>query len=469
MPNPAPPILVLSARDRYARENGLTIAGPSEHFVAETVGPGGFIATDNLALQPPPGSKVILAGQAALTAWRGRDADLNTARAHVKLDRGVLTVATYLPIDCIDVVNHEAEDFGGGEDDESPDDKNNGKDSAPTSRKNFRFWFGADVRKLLLHERMTTCQLPQTPLIPANENIIDSFDWSHTFIDIETHPPTNTVQCLSIAGIDTPVFTFPVWDHRGAARGNLPRLFAKLVKLFSRTIVIGHNVSFDLGFLAHAHRIPWPARIEDTMVQHHRCFPESEKSLAHVISYWTNMPYHKDMAGTFTPYNAQQYNKLLTYNAADVATTRLVWLAQREWINQRPGLAASVRAANASIEVYLRAGLTGFSYNETERLGARRRLGRRIAALTKLLHRLVGYELLPSSPAQLADYFYVKLKYPVAARTDKGAPSTDAKTLYRLTGANPQNAALRVLLELRDLEKQEAMLKFKEYYRIEKR
>lgn len=455
---------IVSARDRYGRENERVVAGPTEQFLIEAA-EREFQVTDDLKFIPPVGSHVVLCGKRAADAWYNEDVDLNSARGFVRYSRMCVTVATFMPIDCVDVVSHEPEGFNLDADD-GIEDKANSKDSAPTSRQNYRFWFLSDVHKLLRGERMTSIKdyaaSPHADFVSALDQIE-----GHLFLDIETHPPTNTLQCFSFAGPNTPVYTVPVYDHRSCSRTATVRVMRALVRAMQRCVVVGHNISFDLGFLAHYHGVPWGPRIQDTMIMHHRVFPESEKSLAHVISYWVNMPYHKDTAGTFTPYNETQYQTLLRYNAADVATTRLVWQAQDAAITG--DLRASVNSANASIEVYLRAGLTGFEFDERARFDEQKKLSVKIAQLNRILNKLVGYTILATSPQQLADYFYTRLKYPVLKTTDSGQPSTAADALYELAGRRPANVALRVLLELRDLNKQADMLKFNPYYRQEKR
>ena len=462
---------ILSSLDRYARENGKKICGPPEAFIRETLGDEDFYATNDFNFTPPHGSNVVLCGPAALRAWTGKE-DLNAQRGFVHAHRMCHTVATWLPVDCVDVKNYEPETF---DEEDEEDAAGDNKDSAPTSRQNYRFWFRSDVRKLVRTERRTTVyagnsSLSRTSATDSQETIraLEKIQ-SYIVVDIETHPPTNTLQCFSFAAEDGPVYTVPIYDYRGRQRCDVTYVMALLVEAMQRCVTVGHNISFDLGFMAHYHAVPWGPRLEDTMVQHHRVYPESEKSLAHVISYWINAPYHKDSAGTFTPYNEQQYQKLLAYNAADVATTRAVWLAQRDYIALHPELAASVRAANASIEPYLRAGFTGFEFDELARTVERRRVELTAGQVGAILNILVGHDILPTSPLQLSEYLYKELRYPVTDTTDKGAPSTAADTLYKLLLRNPNNAALKAILKLRDLNKQSDMLQFKPLYRTEKR
>ncbi len=64
-------------------------------------------------------------------------------------------------------------------------------------------------------------------------------------------------------------------------------LRALAVALRDNTVVI-HNALFDLFVLAYRYGIPAPPNVYDTMLAHHRLFPEVEKSLGHCISLYTD-------------------------------------------------------------------------------------------------------------------------------------------------------------------------------------
>lgn len=465
MSRPSKVYIILSALDRYARENHKFLAGPSSEFVRSSIPEDiEIVPVADVNFYPPPKSHVILCGSSALKSWTGKD-DLNAHRGYVGWHRLCHTVATWMPIDCVDVLSYEAEGFGGDEEDDQ-DASSNNKDSAPTSRQNYRFWFQSDVDKLLNNSRRRDLK---------SVTYIDSLDPRHLdaiegplFFDIETHPATDTLQCFSFAGLSTPIYTVPIYDHASRPRVNVLSYIRALVRALRRCVVVGHNVSFDLTFLAHYHNIPWGPRIEDTMIMGHRALPEAEKSLHHAISYWINSPYHKG-DGIFNPYNEHQFQQLLRYNAADVATVRAIWLEQHARAASNSALAESFRTANASIEPYMRAGFVGFEFDERERIRARADLSRRAKQLGRILSVLVGHDILPSSPQQLSRYLYDELKYPVIERTPTGAPSTGADVLYKLLLKYPQNLALKTILALRDLNKQTDMLQFEPLYRMEKR
>jgi hypothetical protein len=459
--------IILSSLDRYARENGETLVGPPADFVREMIGADAFAGAhirhvhDTRAL-PANTTHVLCLGEAAMKTWMGREG-LDAWRGYVELTtprgvpRAVPTVATYLPIDCVDVKDYEG--FDGDDDDD--EGAGNNKDTAPTARGNYRFWFMSDVAKLYAAPRTLR---PQTVVLSPTHT-----EWQHlmtvagstVYFDIETHPATNTLQCFSLAVDDGPVLTVGVYDWTGRLIAPANTL-EMLALLFSRNRVVIHNASFDLPFLAVNYRVPFGRDIHDTMVIHHRCFPEAEKSLAHVISYWINSPYHKGDAGTFHPRNRAQYDTLLLYNARDVHTLREVHRAQMAHVARDPGLAASVELGNRSLYSYLVAGLHGFYIDLPRRLALIKELERRVFKYQMILDKLVGRAFNAGSPKQCIEYFHEDMGYPVVKKSKlTGGPSVAGDALYLLLLAHPENPVPRVILAMRDVSKQLTQLQFK--------
>src|SRR5574343_1111217 len=119
MSRPSKVYLVLSALDRYARENHKFLAGPTDTFVRSVI-PADIeiLPVGDLNFFPPAKSHVILCGASALKAWTGKE-DLNAQRGYVGWHRLCHTVATWMPIDCVDWFTHEVEGVGGGGEDDA--------------------------------------------------------------------------------------------------------------------------------------------------------------------------------------------------------------------------------------------------------------------------------------------------------------------------------------------------------------
>jgi len=466
--------------NRYDITNGYLMAGPPGDFLRETIrdcgiDPAECLYTTDLQLNPAiHGYKVLYELYLGQTAHACRAVNrfhsLNDVRGEVYLTNGVQSVSSYEPIDCTDIVDHESRMFDDEEDDDADSGSNN-KDSSPTARRNYRFWLRSDIRKLLLKERRRSYHYNvQTPSSNSLIPWLNSLNDTVIFFDIETHPPTDTVQCFAIGEYVGPVYSVPCYDYNGLARHHLPRLFAALAKAFTRNIVVGHNISFDLAFLFHFHGVPFGHRLYDTMLAHHRCFPEAEKSLGHAVSYWINSTNHKGDAGTFTPHNSSQFNTLLEYNARDVLVLREIYIAQHQHFAKDKGLEKSVTQANAVQYDYLVAGLRGIVVDNNTRRDKVKALTAELTQLTRVFRILVGDDTInPSSGQQLGRWLYEGLGYPVLDKTDTGAGKTDIKTLYKLLQKFPQNVALKVLLIYKAQDKVLSMLGFEDYYVNESR
>jgi DNA polymerase I-like protein with 3'-5' exonuclease and polymerase domains len=288
-------------------------------------------------------------------------------------------------------------------------------------------------------------------------------DDTYLYFDIESHPPTNTCQCFSLKWPGSRTYSLTVYDYAGRRNGNIPAVFAALARTMRRTTVVIHNAFFDLQFLAHYHGFPYGARVEDTMAMWHRLFPEAEKSLGHVMSAVLNEPFHKGTA-TFTPHNYQQQSNLLRYNAKDVHALEGVHRALRQLASADDGYVGSFLQVSASIPVYMRAGFRGFDLDMMRLREHKTALAARQKQLVRVFRILVGLpEINPNSNDQLAAWLITGLDYKPVGKTDSGAPSMDAKSLYQFRLKHPQNVALTVLLAIKKVSKQLSMLGFEPF------
>lgn len=470
--DPGGVVVYLSQPNRYDVACGSILSGPPGQFLRDTlrdndVDPDQVTYTLDHKYHHPTAHRRILLGWKAtrmLSPLYQQD-PMVIRGAIVGHVNGELT-STFDPVDCTDVVSHEPEDFEGGDD--TDDAGNNNKDTCPTQRPNFRFWFRADVQKLIKRVRRRTYKYE----VITNFSTAQIIQWLSTktnttlYFDIETHPATETLQCFTIADIHGPAVVVGTYYHYGTARDNLPQLMAALTKAMQRNTIVGHNLMFDLGFLFQFHGVPFGRSIYDTMLAHHRMFPEIEKSLAHTMSYCGNFPQHKGDAGTFHPRNIQQYNTLLEYNARDVLVLREIHTEQLKQSANDPGLRASIDEANASVYPYLCMSFTGFEINTRTLYSKQHELVAQLKDIKRCLETLTGWAgFNPASGKQLAAWLFKGgLCYPVLETTDGGAPATDMKTLYRLLIKYPLNIALKLVILYKELDKVRGMLDFEQYH-----
>lgn len=472
-------LLLIGRPSRYDVANGRLLAGPAEPFVAEALDAAGLTPFDyeltvadpttfSASLRATAPTHIIATGAESVKLFQpSTNLTLNELRGQVFAHFDTPTVLTFQPQDCCDTRNYDADAFD--LDDEEDAESGTGKDHAPTSWKNYRFWFRRDVAKLFA----PPAALPplQQRVLSAAEAvaILNSLTATTIYFDIETHPPTDTVQCFSFNTPDSPTYSFTVYNYRGEANGPVHQVFAALARAFRRNKVVIHNAGFDLPFLAHYHGIPFGRDIEDTMLMWHRAFPEAEKSLGHVISALLNEPFHKGTA-TFNPHNYAQQQALLLYNAKDVHTLRAVHQCLHELSASRTGLKESYAQVNSSIYPYLLAGLRGFDLNTAKLRQHKTALGERVEQLTRVFRVLTGIpDINPNSSDQLAEWLITGLGYKPVSLTDSGAPSMDAKAVYQYLLTNPANVALKVLLSIKKHAKQMQMLGFEPFTNLDGR
>lgn len=458
-------LVVLPRPSRFDKANDGILIGPARVLVEEALGPDFDVCyAAEFAARRSGYTHIILTGQESLDAFTHGQL-LANARGFVWHLGPTKFVATFWPQDAVDHQNLESADT-----DEDEAASNNGKDSAKTSRANYRFWFLADCRKLMVGAPAAPdFTYALVPNLVAAAELRAAAD-QYIYFDIETHPPTNTLTCFSYAIGAGPVRTVLVYDYRNVAAPHVPQLMAALARAMSRNTFVIHNAAFDLLFLAVFHNIPPGPKVEDTMLMQHRFFPEAEKSLAHAISYWINAPFHKDTGGTWNPRNWAQQDRLLRYNATDVNTLRAVHVAMRRHLAEcgDAGIRDSVDQVNSSIPDYLFISYAGLPINVSRLAYRRGILIRQRAQLARLVAIMAGYPLNPGSPKMLADYFVNRLGYEIVGRTDSGEPSTDETSLRRYL-LKYHNPIIKVIIRYKRAQKVAGELGFQIYVHTRKR
>ena len=203
-------------------------------------------------------------------------------------------------------------------------------------------------------------------------------------------------------------------------------------------------------------------------------FPDVEKSLGHLVSYWTLQGFHKDTSahGYFTP---QMVYDECKYCAKDVFTTALVHQAQLKYIPTIPGLKQSVDLVNRSIRPYTICTLTGMRYSKdkVDKISAENDiLIEQYARIVDMLIGPIGVEhcksaiksnkasFIAGSTAQCVDYFHTQMDYEVQRRSEKtGKPLLGKKQLFNLA-LNIENPVIKFVLLYRLKQKEYSMLQF---------
>jgi hypothetical protein len=482
---PTKVLLIMGRQSRFDLANNSILAGPSYYFVKSVMksqgididNPEQFVAEfagspfESLLFKHNP-SHIIVAGECLYLKQLTMDEHLDNIRGHIYLRGSFRLVFTYHPQDCVDEYAKDRMVLEAGEelDEDDSVDKSEFKDKCNTNRLNYRFWFKSDIAKAFWPlEKLTADYSPSKKLTSDGITyfLLNGGQSKYLYLDIETHPSTNTIQCFSIAFDTGPVAGYIVYGHDGKAKGNNAKVFAALARAFMSHSVVAHNASFDLSFLSVYHGMPIPLKAEDTMLMWHRMHREAEKSLAHVMSGLTNLPYHKDESGTFEPVNAFQQEKLLAYNIKDVDGLRRIHQAM--WAEAQGGLRTSLEQVNASISVYLKASLLSFELDSAALNAVLTDLRAKLAQIERLISLCVGYKLNPSSALQVRRYLFMELGYKPLQRTESGEAQVDLTTLYALRIKHPRNPVIHLIILCRDMVKRIGTLNFSPFFYPEAR
>lgn len=473
--------IVLSNPSRMDLSAELLISGLAGSYFNSCLKPVSRFACDIRTLDEGeewlPGTKVVLLLGAQCMSLLG-DFPTGTRLTHMRGSpfdiNGITYLLTFLPQDAVDRINYEIKLNpllkDQSDDDDSPDkeSQSTSKNKGATSRTNYRFWLKADVKKavhLLQHgtSRNSCRYIIRPPSWSFHKWAINQTD-RKIFFDIETNPYTDQITCFSVSNSAEEVWCIPCIEWDGTLAYDvalLAGIFRDLVFLFEHNSIVIHNAQFDLFILLWRYGICPPRydRIEDTMVMHHRCYPEVEKSLGHCISLYTHQPYHKNEA-SFFPKNNYQDQKLWEYNAKDVETLALVYYSIRNHAAEI-GAVESCRQANQCIRVFLLLSFRGIRI-DTKKLCKLIDYNNERAVFfeQRVIPKLVGYKLNPRSPDQVETYLYKHLGLKAPMKGSK----TGKKQLYSLQ-IKQDIPALSIFLYLRRLSTESGKLKSKLWHK----
>lgn len=160
----------------------------------------------------------------------------------------------------------------------------------------------------------------------------------------------------------------------------------------------------------------------------HNCYPEVEKSLGHVISFFPelHLPFHKN-DGIFEPRNTSQEYQLWNYNAQDIFTTSLIYPLLIK-LGERNLAGPSIEQANRSIRPYLTMSYKGINCNIETFLSKFTEFERYRKQVGRILNLLTGRTLNPRSSQQVSKYLYTDL----ALECPNEDEPTNEKTLLKL-------------------------------------
>lgn len=443
---------------------------------------------------------VLLLGESAAHDWLKTDNKLGAIRGSFYNINGVPHVASFYPQDAVDIQDFEdkfnkqdGESIDEDYDDEDASDSDSKRRHGRTARRNYRFWLDRDIQKVkLVMEKggiPSPLYVPKYVIHPSSSEVIrllTETKGKQLFFDTETWYPSCYLKCFAFSfGIDAPIYCVPIYDASNTwAYSDIPSILRALAISFQQNEVVAHNGSgFDFLILAYLYQIGIGERVYDTMIAQHRIFSDVEKSLGHCISYWTFLPFHKDLGdvGYNTP---AQVDQTLQYCGIDVYSMACVWHYQQQYAKRIPGLKESIEDGNAAIRPYMITQLQGFKIDEEAREKIIKENDMLCNHYLQFAEILIGKDNLKeiagkskstllSSPAQAVKYFHDMLGYPVIGygnvrKDGSKGPSLGRKNILKLR-LKVDNPVLDLIMAYRETLKETSKLKFKNYEWFDKK
>jgi len=437
---------------------------------------------------------ILLLGKDATNQYLPETIDnpFGAIRGYIYKHENIPTICSYFPQDCADMKDYETQ-FNKQPDDVSDDDIDTetkegeteiGQKSrhGKTARVNWKFWLRKDIDrcKRILTSGSSYYARPFEPnyIIYPNSSVVieqlTSHKNEHFYIDIETDCELNML-CFAFAFSSKPnnIYSVPIisYDYT-LAYSNVSDILRSLCIALRDNITVAHNgAAFDFFVFAYKYHIPVGRKSYDTMIAHHRCYPEVEKSLGHCMSIWVpSEPYHKD-EGASSYMNSRQADMLYSYCGKDVFGMILLHRAIEKYARTRPGLTESIAQAMQSIRPYLICSLQGIRYSQealTETLKENDKLMEQYIRMTEILvgpHNIEvirgkGKSSMLNSNKQCVRYFHEMLGYPVVATSQEtGQPSLGKESIFKLRLKN-NNPVLDLVIKYRETQKESGMLSF---------
>jgi len=438
---------------------------------------------------------LFLLGDKAFKEWTERKYDnysLNEQRGcPLNTKFNIPTICSYFPQDCIDIVNHEDRlnpQEWNNQDEGEEDNEDETKKKGRTRRHNYRFWLERDTKKLINKMSVSSDKFghDNVPLktrlgCSATDNIefLEGIKNENLYMDIETTVDGGyNLLCVGVATDTSDVYVIPIFKFDGNlfySHENTALIFKSLARAMSNNINVTHNgYGFDLPILAWRYHIPWGTRHYDTMIAHHRCFPEIEKTLGHLGSLWTDEEYHKD-EGCFSPHSMEDQIKLWNYNAKDVHLMRLIKKEIDKYARKIPGLTESINQGMDTIYPYTLCSLSGIHFDNNKRNDIIVENDKLMTQYLRWLDILKGSykdRILPTSSISCVKYFHEYLNYDIVSRSRRisnktgkqlNTPSLNEAAIYKLKLKYPQNIMLDICIAYRKKKKETGMLGFTDW------
>jgi len=267
-------------------------------------------------------------------------------------------------------------------------------------------------------------------------------------IDYDIEIYNEEVSCISFALVPTEAMSIPFVDSSGdyfsiEQEAEVWKAIARILEdrgIWKR----GQNIAFDSHFLLRRLGIKSHS-LHDTMVAQKTLFPDYPMGLDFITTMYTDIPYYKNEGKKWFKVGGA-WETLWNYNALDSIVCAEAHPKQVVDL-QRQGNLETYERQRKIIEPLVYMMERGIRTDVEGMKKKGKEYERRIKETTNELRNIVGFDINPNSPKQLANYFYGTRGLP-AYRKRGGGVTTDDDALKRLVRKGVKEAELvRVLRE----------------------
>ena len=234
--------------------------------------------------------------------------------------------------------------------------------------------------------------------------------------DIETE--SGQITCIGFAYSSKRAVCIPFWCGTSGSlhgREDEQRIWEGIRNVLEDEGItkIGHNGSYDIGYLRRTVGINVRGYGFDTMCAMHTLYLELPKSLAFATSIYTDQPYYKFMR------KADSMDGLFRYNATDACVTYEIYTKLKQELLDNDLWTFYCDYVHSLIEPLTAMEVRGVRFDVARRNELRREYRNKIKMLTDSLQRQVGHELNPNSHPQMTKWLYKELGYPKVMKLNK--------------------------------------------------
>ena len=306
------------------------------------------------------------------------------------------------------------------------------------------------IRASLVANGKWTCTLRNILLKPSFDQTMQFLETCRQFgilnniifFDIEMDVFNHEMTCISFAYAPDEVISIPFIGPNGDyfTPHQERDVLLKIAQILEdKDIQIGgQNLVFDCHYMLRRYGIK-SSNLHDTMVAQKTLLPDYPVGLDFITSLYTDIPYYKEdgkywLKGIGTFEAGWRYNALDSVVCADALPQQLKQLESQQNV-------LTYERKIRSMLPYIYIMEHGIKINTLSMKNAYAQKRKEAEEVLERLHKIAGFALNPSSPKQIAEYFYDKKRLPVY-KSKTGGRSTDEKALKRILRKGHEEAKL---------------------------